>query len=262
MRLNASGQTLFSESGPAPGGSHSFIYNSDGSQVPIPLPPGQTSMTAMAINDAGQVVGSMGGSAFLYSNGVIKNLGALPGDRSSMAYAINKSGEVVGVSQANGFEHGFLYANGVMQSLGTLGGNWSVPQGINGSGEIYGYAATADGSGHAFLDISGNMIDLTNLLHSLTGAISQYTSYTVTGLNDNGQVLVQASNSGEDTTTFLLTPAGLPVPTAPGSDFVSVPLDIGPYTSPVTPVPEPPAMALFALVIVALGARGSIYRRT
>ncbi len=264
-QLNAAGQTLFSASGPTSGTFHSFIYNQDGTQIPIPLPPGQSSMSPSAINDAGQVAGWTTGSspanAFLYSGGVVKSLGALPGDTSSMAYAINKSGEVVGVSQSTGAFHGFLYSNGAMQSLGSLGAGWSVPQGINASGEIYGYSATADGVGHAFLYINGKMIDLTNLLHSLTGSISQYANYSVTGLNDNGQVLVQASNLNSDTATFLLTPPGLPLPTAPGTDFVNVPLEIGPYGPPVTPVPEPSAAALFALVIVALGGRRLVCRK-
>ena len=157
--------------------------------------------------------------------------------------------------------HGFLYNNGVMQSLGTLGGSWSVPQGINASGEIYGYSATADGVGHAFLFINGKMIDLTNMLHSLTGSISQYASYTVTGLNDSGQVLLQASNANNDTATFLLTPAGLPLPRAPSGDYVNVPLDIGPYTPPENPVPEPSTVALCALVIFSLGARRWVCRK-
>ena len=83
--LNASGQTLFSQSGPTPGTYHSFIYNSDGTQIPIPLPPGQTSMSASAINDAGQVVGWTAGSstanAFLYSNGMVKSLRSCQGTR-------------------------------------------------------------------------------------------------------------------------------------------------------------------------------------
>ena len=220
-------------------------------------------MTGSAINNAGQVAGWTGtestAQAVLYSGGVVKNLGTLPGDTASMAYAINNSGQVVGVSHVqtpfnSGPFQGFLYSNGMMQSLGTLGGNASVPQGINSSGEIYGYSTTADGSTHAFLDISGKMIDLTNLLHSLTGSISQYSYYNVTGINDNGQVLVQALNSSGDFKAYLLTPSGLAVPTDPGSSYVSVPVEIGPYTAPPPPIPEPPAAAVLAFVVVALSA--------
>ncbi len=262
-QINAAGQVVYTEEGPAVDSFHAVIYNQNGSQMSIPLPSGQTLMTASAINNTGQVVGWTGteatATAVLFSGGVVKSLGTLPGDTASMAYGINNSGQVVGVSHIQtpfnyGPFQGFLYSNGTMQSLGTLGGNSSVPQGINSSGEIYGYSTTADGSTHAFLDINGKMIDLTNLLHSLTGSISQYSYYNVIGINDNGQVLVQALNSSGDFNAYLLTPSGLAVPTAPGSSYGSVPVDVGPYTPPPPPIPEPPAAAVFALVVVGLGA--------
>ena len=107
------------------------------------------------------------------------------------------------------------------------------------------------------LDLNGKITDLTNMLHPLTGSISQHAYYGVTGINDRGQALVLATNTNEDFRSFLLTPAGLPLPTAPDPNLVFVPVTVGPYTPPgaPVPVPEPSASALFVVVIAALGAR-------
>jgi probable HAF family extracellular repeat protein len=68
------------------------------------------------INDTGQVVGmtilSDGSEhAFLYSGGVMTDLGTLPGFGDSVATAINNAGQVVGRAYiaGNATSHAFLY---------------------------------------------------------------------------------------------------------------------------------------------------------
>jgi probable HAF family extracellular repeat protein len=74
-----------------------------------------------AVNDSGQVTGysylspSGTGSdprhAYLYSNGVMQDLGTLPGFTSSSGFGINISGEVTGSSLNSGTDqHAFLYS--------------------------------------------------------------------------------------------------------------------------------------------------------
>jgi probable HAF family extracellular repeat protein len=75
--------------------------------------------------------------------------------------------------------------------LGTFpGGNSSYAYGINDSGQVVGYSATADGSGHAFLWQDGTMTDL--------GTLPGDSVSNAYGINDAGQVIgVSATVSGE-----------------------------------------------------------------
>jgi probable HAF family extracellular repeat protein len=109
--------------------------------------PGQ----ARKINNSGQVVGVNFGPAmtfnenqfaFLYSNGVTTNLGALlPGRLSSGAWGINNLGQVVGSDyDADYISHSFLYSNGVMTDLSTSACDPFIAVGINDAGQIVGTA--------------------------------------------------------------------------------------------------------------------------
>jgi probable HAF family extracellular repeat protein len=118
---------------------------------------------AYAINDSGQVVGysyTTGNAvmhAFLYSGGVMTDLGTLGGSHSQ-AYAINDSGQVVGYAHTTGNAamHAFLYSGGVMTDLNDLIAplsGWELfrATGINDLGQIVGYGAFDDVGPRAFL---------------------------------------------------------------------------------------------------------------
>lgn len=150
-------------------------------------------LSGSAINNAGQITGVMrvpGGShAFLYTNGDVRDLGALGGERS-FGYGISDNGMVTGdAAAANTPGHAFLYANGTMRDLGTLpGGRSSIGLSVNNDGQVTGSATTRTDQTHAILAGYGGMRDLGTL-----GGNFSYGS----GINDAGHV-VGASTFGDD----------------------------------------------------------------
>lgn len=104
---------------------------------------GGTSIRAISVNNAGQIVGEAmlaNGDihASLFENGVVSDLGSLGG--SSQASDINDSGIIVGRSFSDpGFNQGdqraVLYENGTLIDLGTFGGPKAGTNSINNLGQ-------------------------------------------------------------------------------------------------------------------------------
>ncbi|MCX6899562.1 MAG: hypothetical protein NT105_12805 [Verrucomicrobia bacterium] len=148
--INNSGQVV----GWDEASNHAYLY--DGGLMTDLGALGYDGSSASAINDTGQIVGSLysnGGDthAFLYS-GVMSDLGVgQPND-------INNSGQIVGLMPSGilGLDHAFLYSGGAMSDLNDLltpGSGWTLWEavGINDSGQITGSGMSPSGSEHAFL---------------------------------------------------------------------------------------------------------------
>lgn len=126
----------------ANGNGHAFIY--DGTKMIdfLGTPEGEQS-NAYAINDFGQIIGDRGVGGFIYSNGVVTDLGSL-GAEGATPNALNIFGQVVGRSRRrDGTFAAFLYSDGKMIDLNTLlpaGSNWILGEarGINDFGQIVG----------------------------------------------------------------------------------------------------------------------------
>jgi len=195
----------------------------------------------MSINNSGQVVGysttgqSVQGNAgsarfgpnisapksvthpFLYQSGNMTDLDTLGGDDAE-ATALNNTGVVVGFSQTKGdvATHPFLVvvANGKMTDLGAPNGSndaWATA--INDSGVVVGdyRVSPTSTTQHAFVYSNGKMTDLNSLLPANSG----YTLIDATGINNNGQIAVNAINKSGQEQALLLTPA-VPPPTTHG----------------------------------------------
>ena len=112
---------------------------------------------AMGLNSLGEVTGyySLAGGgqhAFLYTHGVMLDLGTLGGSYS-VGIAVDDASQVTGSSRpgdSSSEEHAFLHNGVFMQDLGTLGGTLSQGVGINASGEVAGEAALDATVRHAF----------------------------------------------------------------------------------------------------------------
>lgn len=104
------------------------------------VPLAESDSIATAINNAGDVVGQMPwGVGFLYSNGVLTNLGTIAGDTGTRAWGINNHKQVVGNSYGNlATSHGFVYSNGAMHDIGSLAGGPTFAYDINDAGDIVG----------------------------------------------------------------------------------------------------------------------------
>jgi probable HAF family extracellular repeat protein len=137
---------------------------------------GGNPLSADAINDAGEIVGTAAFStqpsdAYLWKDGVVTDLGHLDGDCSSGGTAINSAGQIVAISFACvGFNaRAALWENGSLVDLNTLippGSSLQLvwPMAINDRGEIagVGWPPTCNDDlgacGHAFLLIRATSI--------------------------------------------------------------------------------------------------------
>ena len=193
--INASGQVVgYSEDSQ----SHyrAFLWSPPGVMQDLGtlLAPVGASSWAQGINDAGQVVGYSDTMtyhhAFLYSGGVMQDLGTPTGASISAAYGINNNGQVVGEAYTlTGDWMAFLYSDGAWQGLGTLGGRASTAYAINDKGWVVGDATTSPTTSqgtHAFLFINHVMQDL----GTLGGDYS-----TARSINNAGQVVGWSSTS-------------------------------------------------------------------
>lgn len=197
--------------------------------------PGDTVSMALAINDAGQVVGVSGGCgntvtgfgtagphAVLWGvDGTPHDLGSFGGSSNPAilavgngAFAINNRGEVAGTSAAPGDQvnEPFLWTKqNKMQHLKLLPGN-VVGAGldINARGEVVGASITAGGlaSGDpsAVVWLQGADGDVTDLNTFLTEDSPFIALLTAFGINDSGKIVGFGATSDGEIHAFLAVP--------------------------------------------------------
>jgi probable HAF family extracellular repeat protein len=162
---------------------------------------------ATGINNSGEVAGWTGihgnRHAFLFQDGVMKDLGTLASDASgdSMAFGINNRGEIVGSSTLGVGKkvHAFLIEAGQMTDLGTLSSDPanhnSQASAINDRSQVVGSSETDGMASHAFLYENGKMSDLGTLPgHINSGALA---------INNRGQIVGYSSDGRGTSHAFL-----------------------------------------------------------
>lgn len=142
--------------------------------------PGETDCIPFGINAWGQVVGSSGNRAFLFSDGIgMIELPPLPGASRAVARGINDAGAAVGESWGAGTPyHAARWTGGVPTDLGAVQAT-SRAWDISPSGEVVGETPVDDLGSDAFLYSVNSGMDLLAPAHYASHAYD---------INDAGQV--------------------------------------------------------------------------
>lgn len=174
-------------------------------QTALPNPPGLLACDPVAINNNGQFLGECVGQnpplnifeprAVVWTNNTPAVLPTLGGTKldgpEALPTAFNDNGQVVGTSQTStGASDGFLFSTGTITDLGPT----FSPAAINDNGVIV---------GGQFIDGGGTLQNLNTLIP----AGSPYQIQSATGINDNGQIIANATDTATGQQhALLLTP--------------------------------------------------------
>ena len=155
--------------------------------------------SALAINAAGAIAGSVVGAGFAFVGARWDQPGAPPalvgvlsGAMNSELRAINSAGDTAGRSSFPDFTIRALMhakAENALVPLGTLGGTYSEAFGIEAARRVVGASTTAGGLLHAFLWQDGAMHDLNDLIQSASAPIS--VAESAVAIDDSGRIAVQ-----------------------------------------------------------------------
>ena len=198
------------------GNFHAFLYS--GGKMTDLGPPGAYQSTAVAINNSGQIIGGYYVSAtnvgeFVITNGKMTKLPVPAGASAVAAFGISDSGEIAGtIFFASGAPpHAAKFANGAWTDLGAfVGAQASRATAVNLSGVVVGtaffpqtqYHPPKPGKHVPFIATASGLVNLNTLIPAGTGFVLT----DAVAINDLGQILCNATNSGGSKHAVLLKP--------------------------------------------------------
>jgi probable HAF family extracellular repeat protein len=224
-----------------------FFIGEDGEMVDLGNPLGGTVTWTTGLNNRGEVIGAMsvagdtGWHPFLWSNGVIKDLGTLGADCGTPT-AINDAGDVVGAACSPTSFFPVLWRKGVLINLGLVPGETcGEAYGINSSRQIVGESGVC-GTGIPGLgwlwENGGPAIDLNTLIVPGSGI---HFAHAVS-INDRGEISGEGLLPNGDHRAALLIPCDESHGGVVDCDYGMV--EVGAATSAVsTPITKPRSAA-------------------
>ena len=193
--------------------------------------PGTAFNQALGINSANVTVGysstdpagQVNQMAYLQGGGFFTNINPfLPANQNSQATSINNGGSLVGFYMPTATTSvGFRQVGGVISTVDPFGSPFTQALGINNNGDIVGfYTDPASGAQRGYIDIGGVFTNF-----DPPGSFNT----TINGINDLGQIVGFFTDGNDNVVGFVGTPTA-------------------------TKIPEPGALSLTLLGLVALGA--------
>ena len=179
--------------------THAMVWSGQSSQDLGTLPSNIDSSAlnanesfAVGINNAGQIVGTSGVDspdsqefATVWSNGQVKNLGALDPAFGSHAFGINDVGQIVGASYVHGVPTATFWQADTMTAMGNNAGASSAALAINRAGQSVGWTGIGPG-------FTSKTVQHATLWNGLTpqdlGTLGGLNSRAV-AINDTGMVV-------------------------------------------------------------------------
>jgi probable HAF family extracellular repeat protein len=201
-----------------------FFIGEDGKMVDLGNPLGGTVTWTTGLNNRGEVIGAMtvagdtGWHPFLWSNGVLKDLGTLGADCGKPTF-INDAGDIVGDACSPTSFFPVMWRNGRLIPLGLVAGETcGEAYGINSSRQIVGESAVCgtDIPGLGWLwENGGPAIDLNTLIISGSGV---HFAHGVS-INDRGEISGEGVLSNGDHRAAVLIPCDENHPDVEGCDY-------------------------------------------